>query len=85
MKQWLIPGAGVLAAVAAIAVVVVAVASPFDSDDNSARTTADTKADSARCASDAPGCVDPNSGPNEEFSPRETLLFFLVLRHNRII
>lgn len=71
MQKWLIPGAGVLAAVAAIAVAVVVVASPFDSDDTTDRTTADTSAenggdvtdgDTARCAAEATDCVDPNGG-----------------------
>jgi len=65
MKKWLTPGAGVLAAVATIAVVVVVVASPFDSDDNSARTTADANSGGARCPNDAPSCPNPNTVANE--------------------
>lgn len=64
MKKWLIPGAGVLAAVAAIAVAVVVVASPFDSDDSSARTTADANSGGARCPNDAPSCPNPNTVAN---------------------
>lgn len=67
MKKWLMPGAGVLAAVAAIAVAVVVIASPFDSDDDTAQTRIEgdadtTGGDQARCASDATDCVDPNGG-----------------------
>lgn len=65
MKKWLIPGAGVFAAVAAIAVAVIVVASPFDSNDSSAQTRTEADADSgdaARCAAEATDCVDPNGG-----------------------
>lgn len=67
MKKWLLPGAGVLAAVAAIAVFVVVVASPFDSDDTAAKTASDTAIESgdpnggvsnAVCAPGFPNCND---------------------------
>jgi hypothetical protein len=72
MNRWLLPGAGAFAVLGAIAVAVIVIASPFDSDGESAPaqtesdTTGDTDGSMNMCVEGVPDCddmvVDPSDG-----------------------